>query len=69
MNEERIIGCISIRSDDRDRKRLCDLALDKDGHVYIIDVENDRKSGKKKYTACIDSYFLELKRMKSSAIT
>lgn len=63
MMEERIISSVSIRSEDNDRKRLCDLGVDSNGHLYIIDVEQDRKNGKKKYVACIDSYFGELKKL------
>lgn len=56
MAEEQIESCISIRSNDADKRRLCDLVFTKDGHIYLIDVENDQKRGKKKYIARIDSY-------------
>ena len=60
MAEDLILKCIPIRSDDRDNRRLCDLVIGVDGHLYIIDVENDQKHGKKKYTSCIDAYVTEL---------
>lgn len=60
MAEELILKSISIRSDDHDNKRMCDLVFAKDGHWYIIDVENDQKHGKRKYTSCIDAYVLEI---------
>ncbi len=60
MTDDMILRRISIRSDDYDKKRLCDFVLGKDGHLYLIDVENDQKRGKKKYIACIDAYVYQL---------
>lgn len=57
-----IVRSIAVRSEDSKNKRLCDLGFDCNGHIYIIDVENDR-SGKRKYVACLDAYIRELNAM------
>lgn len=65
--EARIVSSVQVRSEDGKNKRLCDLGFDDKGHVYIIDVENDR-NGKQKYVACLDKYFLELSHIMKKKI-
>jgi hypothetical protein len=62
VTQDRIIGSVSIRSDDCEKRRICDMVVDDQGHIYIIDVESDQKRGKKKYIACIDSYIELMKK-------
>ena len=63
---DQVIGSVTIRSQDHDKKRLCDLAIDNAGHIYVIDVENDQKHGKQKYTACIDTQLKEIMKLKKN---
>ena len=43
-----------------DKKRVCDLELRSDGHIYIVDVE-ESKYGKRKYAVCIDELLKKLR--------
>lgn len=43
-----------------DKKRVCDLELRSDEHIYIVDVE-ESKYGKRKYTVCIDELLKKLR--------
>lgn len=43
-----------------DKKRVCDLELRSDGHIYIVDVE-ESKYGKRKYAVCIDVLLKKLR--------
>lgn len=65
--EVRIVSSVQVRSEGGNNKRLCDLGFDDKGHVYLIDVENDR-NGKRKYVACLDKYFLELSHIMKKKI-
>lgn len=56
-----ILREIPIRTATPRRKRLCDLVLDADGKVFIVDVEVG-KHGKEKFSVCIDE---ELKQILS----
>jgi len=54
-----VVKDIQIRSNDSRKKRICDLVLDDHGRIYIVDMEEER-SGKKKYTVCINHALVEL---------
>ncbi len=44
-----------------DKKRVCDLELRSDGHIYVVDVE-ESKYGKRKYAVRIDEHLEKLRR-------
>ena len=65
MSTDKILKSVSVRSEDCENRRMCDLVLTEKGYVYIVDVEHDYHGRKRKYKARLDKYYEELMRQKT----